>query len=148
MGELDKELAELTQQYNQHQKQIDSSQHLMKTYLKAIVNFNQKAKPLLDSVGEYDKQLEQNKEIEQQLAEWQKRFDQSDYSTESDLQSEQEKSNTLTAEIEVAKAELEKLKSQQIENKKIKDPTLHTSESMNQTKQQHRAKCISLLGAC
>ena len=49
----------------------------MKTYLEAIVNFNQKAKPLIDSMGEYDKQLEQNKEIEQQLAEWQKRFDQS-----------------------------------------------------------------------
>merc|ERR1712189_171180 len=96
----------------------------MEKVKESIVNFNQKAKPLIDSMGEYDKQLEQNKEIEQQLAEWQKRFDQSDYSTESDLQSEQEKSNTLTAEIEAAKAELEKLKSQQIENKKIKDPTL------------------------
>ena len=49
----------------------------MKSYLKEIVNFNQNAKPLIDSMGEYDKQLEQNKEIEQQLAQWQKRFDES-----------------------------------------------------------------------
>ena len=46
------------------------------------------------------------------------------HSTENDLHKEQEKSNTLTAEIEAAKNELKKLKSQKNANEKIKDPML------------------------
>ena len=75
--EINAQVSLRTKQFNQHQKQIDNSQGLMKSYLKEIVNFNQNARPLIDSMGEYDKQLEQNKEIEQQLAQWQKRFDES-----------------------------------------------------------------------